>query len=220
MTPLHLHSQDFEPSHALANPAQQPVVTAQRPAGPEASPQHPQPDTPTPQCPHSPTLTRSTLTRSPFGPSFSTDSSSLTSFSIISWPKGFESPFPPPATPPLAPSPSSLPLFLSAIQIYNPSFPFRSTLSLGTLFLACIIPSQLFSVYFKHFGGLSLDGNLINCGVCGTGTIAAERGGEISRDRFGGREVGVRVCISSMPGSLPHTSASPSQENAPMEEGC
>lgn len=80
---------------------------------------------------------------------------------------------------PLLPAclPPPLPLFLPTIPIYNPSFPFRSTLWPGTLFPACIIPSQLFRVYFKHFGGLSLDGNLINGGVCSGATIAAGREG-------------------------------------------
>lgn len=114
----------------------------------------------------------------------------MTSFSIISWPEGCESSSP--RLPP--PSPSPLPFFLPTIPIYNPSFPFRSTLWPGTLFPACIIPSQLFRVYFKHFGGLSLDGNLINGGVCNGGTIAAgregvERNPQVWRGGIGGSDV-------------------------------
>lgn len=75
--------------------------------------------------PAAPTLSR---------PSFSTDSSKLTSFSVISWPEGSESRSPPPrrAGPPSLGPPLS---FFPATRISNPSFPFRSTLRPGDFVL-------------------------------------------------------------------------------------
>lgn len=94
-------------------PAWQLVGSARGPAGRE-----PPTPTPTPAPRHLDIPTRSTLTHSPSGPSFSTDSSSMTSFSIISWPESCES-----SSPRLpSPSPSPFPFFFPPSQFTIPHF--------------------------------------------------------------------------------------------------